>query len=95
MALKSLFCLNCPSPALTTTLHVNRFPNKVAPSVTNNIPSKPPRCLDQEFYQESLLTVLFWIAEFLIVSYYVMNYLQRLYETFKHVYPLVIIYVEN
>ena len=32
------------SPALIVPLHVNRFPNKLAPKVPNNIPINPPFC---------------------------------------------------
>ena len=32
------------SPALIMLLFVNRFPNKLAPNVPNNIPRNPPFC---------------------------------------------------
>ena len=34
--------LNAPSPALIVSWPVNRFPNKLAPKVPNNIRIKPP-----------------------------------------------------
>ena len=39
---KSLPALTVPSPAQFVLLHVNRFPNKLAPNVLNNILRNPP-----------------------------------------------------
>ena len=42
-----------PWPALIVPLPVNRFPNKLAPNVPNNMPRNPPFC-----YFASLLIAL-------------------------------------
>ena len=44
-----------PSPALIASLPVNRFPYKVAPKVSNNIPRNPPFCCFASFHIVSLM----------------------------------------
>ena len=43
-----------PSPALITPLPVNRFPNKLASNIPNNIPRIPPFCSFASFWIVSL-----------------------------------------
>ena len=44
-----------PSPALILRLLVKRFPNKLVPKVSNNIPTNPPFCSFASFLIVSLI----------------------------------------
>ena len=46
--------LNVPSPALIVPLPVNKFPNKLAPKMSNKIPRNPPLCFYTSFLIASL-----------------------------------------